>query len=166
MALRKILTEGSETLGKVSRPVERFDRRLWELLDDMKETLEDAGGVGLAAPQVGVLRRLFIVDTGEEILECINPELIEKSGEQVGAEGCLSVPGKYGIVRRPNVVKLRAQDRDGEWFEAEGEELFARCFCHEYDHLDGHLYTEIAEHMLTPEELEKLYAFQDEEEAE
>ena len=114
MALRKILTEGSETLGKVSRPVERFDRRLWELLDDMKETLEDAGGVGLAAPQVGVLRRLFIVDTGEEILECINPELIEKSGEQVGAEGCLSVPGKYGIVRRPNVVKLRAQDRDGE----------------------------------------------------
>lgn len=166
MALRKILTEGSETLGKVSRPVERFDRRLWELLDDMKETLEDAGGIGLAAPQVGVLRRLFIVDTGEEILECINPELIEKSGEQVGAEGCLSVPGKYGIVRRPNVVKLRAQDRDGEWFEAEGEELIARCFCHEYDHLDGHLYTEIAEHMLTPEELEKLYAFQDEEEAE
>lgn len=166
MALRKILTEGSETLGKVSRPVERFDRRLWELLDDMKETLEDAGGVGLAAPQVGVLRRLFIVDTGEEILECINPELIEKSGEQVGAEGCLSVPGKYGIVRRPNVVKLRAQDRSGEWFEAEGEELIARCFCHEYDHLDGHLYTEIAEHMLTPEELEKLYAFQDEEGAE
>lgn len=166
MALRKILTEGSEALGKVSRPVERFDRRLWELLDDMKETLEDAGGVGLAAPQVGVLRRLFIVDTGEEILECINPELIEKSGEQVGAEGCLSVPGKYGIVRRPNVVKLRAQDRSGEWFEAEGEELIARCFCHEYDHLDGHLYTEIAEHMLTPEELEKLYAFQDEEEAE
>ena len=166
MALRKILTEGSETLGKVSRPVERFDRRLWELLDDMKETLEDAGGVGLAAPQVGVLRRLFIVDTGEEILECINPELIEKSGEQVGAEGCLSVPGKYGIVRRPNVVKLRAQDRSGEWFEAEGEALIARCFCHEYDHLDGHLYTEIAEHMLTPEELEKLYAFQDEEEAE
>ena len=166
MALRKILTEGSETLGKVSRPVERFDRRLWELLDDMKETLEDAGGVGLAAPQVGVLRRLFIVDTGEEILECINPELIEKSGEQVGAEGCLSVPGKYGIVRRPNVVKLRAQDRSGEWFEAEGEELIARCFCHEYDHLDGHLYPEIAEHMLTPEELEKLYAFQDEEEAE
>ena len=146
--------------------MERFDRRLWELLDDMKETLEDAGGVGLAAPQVGVLRRLFIVDTGEEILECINPELIEKSGEQVGAEGCLSVPGKYGIVRRPNVVKLRAQDREGEWFEAEGEELIARCFCHEYDHLDGHLYTEIAEHMLTPEELEKLYAFQDEEEAE
>ena len=166
MALRKILTEGSETLGKVSRPVERFDRRLWELLDDMKETLEDAGGVGLAAPQVGVLRRLFSVDTCEEILECINPELIEKSGEQVGAEGCLSVPGKYGIVRRPNVVKLRAQDRSGEWFEAEGEELIARCFCHEYDHLDGHLYTEIAEHMLTPEELEKLYAFQDEEEAE
>ena len=166
MALRKIVEQGDECLTKICRPVEKFDRRLHDLLDDMAETLADANGAGLAAPQVGVLRRLFIVDTGEEILECINPELIEKSGEQVGAEGCLSVPGKYGIVRRPNVVKLRAQDRSGEWFEAEGEELIARCFCHEYDHLDGHLYTEIAEHMLTPEELEKLYAFQDEEEAE
>ena len=157
MALRNILTEGNATLKKTSRPVTKFDDRLHMLLDDMKETLEEAGGVGLAAPQVGVLRRLFVVDTGEEVLECVNPEIIETSGEQVGAEGCLSVPGKYGIVRRPNNVKIRAQDRDGEWFEAEGEELIARCFCHEYDHLDGKLYTEIAEHMLTQSELENLF---------
>ena len=158
MALRNILTEGNPTLYKKSRPVVKFDDRLHLLLDDMKETLLDAEGVGLAAPQVGILRRLFLVDTGEEILECINPEIIETSGEQVGLEGCLSVPGKYGVVKRPNVVKIRAQDRNGEWFEAEGEELIARCFCHEYAHLDGQLYTEVAERMLTNEELEALYA--------
>ena len=123
--------------------------------------LRDADGVGLAAPQVGILRRLFLVDTGEEILECINPEIIETSGEQVGLEGCLSVPGKYGVVKRPNVVKIRAQDRNGEWFEAEGEELIARCFCHENAHLDGQLYIDIAERMLTEEELEALSAEQD-----
>ena len=158
MALRNILTEGNPTLYKKSRPVVKFDDRLHLLLDDMKETLLDAEGVGLAAPQVGVLRRLFLVDTGEEILECINPEIVETSGEQVGLEGCLSVPGKYGVVKRPNVVKIRAQDRNGEWFEAEGEELIARCFCHEYAHLNGQLYTEVAERMLTKEELEALYA--------
>ena len=158
MALRNILTEGNPTLYKKSRPVVKFDDRLHLLLDDMKETLLDAEGVGLAAPQVGILRRLFLVDTGEEILECINPEIIETSGEQVGLEGCLSVPGKYGVVKRPNVVKIRAQDRNGEWFEAEGEELIARCFCHEYAHLDGQLYTEVAERMLTNEELEALCA--------
>ena len=158
MALRNILTEGNPTLYKKSRPVVKFDDRLHLLLDDMQETLLDAEGVGLAAPQVGILRRLFLVDTGEEILECINPEIIETSGEQVGLEGCLSVPGKYGVVKRPNVVKIRAQDRNGEWFEAEGEELIARCFCHEYAHLDGQLYTEVAERMLTNEELEALYA--------
>lgn len=158
MALRNILTEGNPTLYKKSRPVVKFDDRLHLLLDDMKETLLDAEGVGLAAPQVGILRRLFLVDTGEEILECINPEIIETSGEQIGLEGCLSVPGKYGVVKRPNVVKIRAQDRNGEWFEAEGEELIARCFCHEYAHLDGQLYTEVAERMLTNEELEALYA--------
>ena len=158
MALRNILTEGNPTLYKKSRPVVKFDDRLHLLLDDMKETLLDAEGVGLAAPQVGVLRRLFLVDTGEEILECINPEIVETSGEQVGLEGCLSVPGKYGVVKRPNVVKIRAQDRNGEWFEAEGEELIARCFCHEYAHLDGQRYTEVAERMLTNEELEALYA--------
>ena len=158
MALRNILTEGNPTLYKKSRPVVKFDDRLHLLLDDMKETLLDAEGVGLAAPQVGILRRLFLVDTGEEILECINPEIIEISGEQVGLEGCLSVPGKYGLVKRPNVVKIRAQDRNGEWFEAEGEGLIARCFCHEYAHLDGQLYTEVAERMLTNEELEALCA--------
>ena len=158
MALRKIVLQGDECLTKVCRPVTEFNQRLHTLIDDMKETLLDAEGVGLAAPQVGVLRRLFLVDTGEEILECINPEIVETSGEQVGLEGCLSVPGKYGVVKRPNVVKIRAQDRNGEWFEAEGEELIARCFCHEYAHLDGQLYTEVAERMLTNEELEALCA--------
>ena len=120
----------------------------------MKETLIDANGVGLAAPQVGILRRVVLVDTGDEVLELINPSLLETSGEQVGAEGCLSVPGKYGLVKRPNYAKVRAQDRDGNWFEAEGEELIARCFCHELDHLDGILYTEVMERFLTEEELE------------
>ena len=145
MALRNILTEEDPTLRKVSRPVTKFDDRLHELLDDMAETLEDARGVGLAAPQVGILRRVVVVDVGEEILELINPEIISQSGEQTGMEGCLSVPGKYGIVTRPNVVKVRAQDRFGEWYEAEGEELIARAFCHELDHLDGHLYVEKVE---------------------
>ena len=111
MALRNILTEENATLYKTSRPVEKFDARLHMLLDDMNETLVDSGGVGLAAPQVGVLRRIFLVDTGDEIIECINPEIIETSGEQDGAEGCLSVPGKYGMVKRPMVVRIRAQDR-------------------------------------------------------
>ena len=158
MARRNILVKGEPALNKHCRPVTEFNARLHQLLDDMAETLANENGVGLAAPQVGILRRLFLVDTGEEILECINPEIIETSGEQVGLEGCLSVPGKYGVVKRPNVVKIRAQDRNGEWFEAEGEELIARCFCHEYAHLDGQLYTEVAERMLTNEELEALYA--------
>lgn len=156
MALRNILTEEDPTLRKVSRPVTKFDDRLHELLDDMAETLEDARGVGLAAPQVGILRRVVVVDVGEEILELINPEIISQSGEQTGMEGCLSVPGKYGIVTRPNVVKVRAQDRFGEWYEAEGEELIARAFCHELEHLDGHLYVDKVERFLTQEELEEL----------
>ena len=156
MALRNIVTEGDSVLTKVSRPVTKFDRRLHVLLDDMTDTLVDAGGVGLAAPQVGVLRRAVVVDTGEGILELINPEIIEESGEQTGLEGCLSVPGKYGIVTRPNYVKVRAQDRDGNWFEAEGEELIARCFCHELAHLEGQLYTAVAERMLTSEELKAM----------
>lgn len=157
MALRNIVTEGDSVLTKISRPVTKFDRRLHVLLDDMTDTLVDAGGVGLAAPQVGVLRRAVVVDTGEDgILELINPEIIEESGEQTGLEGCLSVPGKYGIVTRPNYVKVRAQDRDGNWFEAEGEELIARCFCHELAHLEGQLYTAVAERMLTPEELKAM----------
>lgn len=154
MGLRKILTDKDPALHKVCRPVEKFDGRLHKLLDDMKETLIDANGVGLAAPQVGILRRAVLVDTGDEVLELINPSLLETSGEQVGAEGCLSVPGKYGLVKRPNYAKVRAQDRNGNWFEAEGEELIARCFCHELDHLDGILYTEVMERFLTEEELE------------
>ncbi len=154
MGLRKILTDKDPALHKVCRPVEKFDGRLHRLLDDMKETLAEANGVGLAAPQVGILRRVVLVDTGDEVLELINPSLLETSGEQVGAEGCLSVPGKYGLVKRPNYAKVRAQDRDGNWFEAEGEELIARCFCHELDHLDGILYTEVMERFLTEEELE------------
>ncbi len=153
MGLRKILTVQEPCLHKVCRPVEKFDKKLWKLLDDMKETLLDANGVGLAAPQVGILRRVVIVDLGDEMLELVNPELLETSGEQEGAEGCLSVPGKYGLVKRPNVAKVRAQDRDGNWFEVEGEELIARCFCHELDHLDGIVYTEVMERYLTEEEL-------------
>ena len=154
MGTRKILTDKDPALHKVCRPVEKFDGRLHRLLDDMAETLAQANGVGLAAPQVGILRRVVIVDTGEEILELVNPTLLETSGEQCGAEGCLSVPGKYGLVKRPNYAKVRAQDREGNWFEAEGEELIARCFCHELDHLDVIVYTEVMERFLTDEELE------------
>lgn len=153
MAMRKILTDQDPALHKVCRPVEKFDRRLHTLLDDMAETLAEANGVGLAAPQVGILRRVVIVDTGEKLLELVNPELLETDGEQEGCEGCLSVPGKYGLVKRPYYAKVRAQDRNGEWFEAEGEELIARCFCHELDHLDGIVYTQVMERFLTEEEL-------------
>ncbi len=157
MALRNIVTVGDSVLTKVCRPVVNFDRRLHILLDDMAQTLEAANGVGLAAPQVGILRRAVLVDTGDHgVLELINPEIIEQSGEQTGLEGCLSVPGQYGIVTRPNVVKVRAQDRFGQWFEAEGEGLTARCMCHELAHLDGQLYTEVADRMLTQEELDEL----------
>ncbi len=153
MGLRKILTDKEPALHKVCKPVTDFDRKLHKLLDDMRETLIDSEGVGLAAPQVGILRRVVLVDTGEEILELINPEMLETDGEQVGAEGCLSVPGKYGLVKRPYWAKVRAQDRDGNWYEAEGEELIARCFCHELDHLDGIVYTQVMERFLTEEEL-------------
>ena len=153
MGLRKILTDKDPALHKVCRPVEKFDWRLHKLLDDMRETLIDSNGVGLAAPQVGILRRVVLVDTGEEILELVNPVMVETSGEQIGAEGCLSVPGKYGLVKRPMFATVRAQDRDGEWYEVEGEELIARCFCHELDHLDGIVYTEVMERYLTEEEL-------------
>ena len=154
MGIRKILTDQDPALHKVCRPVESFDRKLHKLLDDMKETLEEANGVGLAAPQVGILRRVVIVDTGDGVLELVNPELIATDGEQEGAEGCLSVPGKYGLVKRPYYAKVRAQDRHGNWFEAEGEELIGRCFCHELDHLDGILYTQVMDRFLTEEELQ------------
>ena len=153
MGLRRILTDKEPALHKVCKPVVNFDARLHKLLDDMRETLEDSGGVGLAAPQIGILRRVVLVDNGEEILELVNPTMVETDGEQVGAEGCLSVPGKYGLVKRPYYAKVRAQDRDGNWYEAEGEELTARCFCHELDHLDGIIYTEVMDRYLTDEEL-------------
>ena len=154
MGLRKILTTEESALHKVCKPMVNFDERLWRLLDDMRETLIDSGGVGLAAPQVGILRRVVLVDTGEEILELINPEMLETDGEQIGPEGCLSVPGKYGLVKRPYYAKVRAQDRFGDWYEVEGEEIIARCFCHELDHLDGIVYTEVMERFLTDEELQ------------
>ena len=154
MGIRKILTDKDPALHKICKPVEKFDWRLHKLLNDMADTLEEANGVGLAAPQVGILRRVVIVDTGEEILELVNPTILETSGEQEGPEGCLSVPGKYGLVKRPYIAKVRAQDRYGEWYEAEGEELIARCFCHELDHLDGIVYTQVMERFLSEEELQ------------
>ena len=154
MAMRKILTDAEPALHKVCKPVVDFDKKLHNLLDDMKETLIDSGGVGLAAPQVGILRRVVLVDVGEEIIELINPTLVEVDGQQEGPEGCLSVPGKYGLVKRPYYAKVRAQDRYGDWYEAEGEELIARCFCHELDHLDGIIYTEVMERFLSEEELQ------------
>ncbi len=154
MGLRKILTVKDPALHKTCKPVTSFDKKLHKLLDDMRETLAEANGVGLAAPQVGILRRVVIVDVGDEILELVNPTLLETDGEQSGAEGCLSVPGKYGLVKRPYYAKVRAQDRDGNWYEAEGEEIIARCFCHELDHLDGIVYTEVMDRFLTDEELE------------
>lgn len=158
MALRRIVEVGDECLLKKCRPVTEFNRHLHLLLDDMAETLADANGAGLAAPQVGVLRRVCLVldEDSEEYIELINPEIIAESGTQTGLEGCLSLPGKWGIVTRPNVVRVRAQDRNGDWFEAEGEGLTARCFAHECDHLDGHIYTERAYHMLTDEEMAEL----------
>ena len=167
MALRNIVTVGDPVLTKKCRPVVKFDDRLAQLIDDMKETMRNANGVGLAAPQVGVLRRLVVVDVGDEIVELVNPELVSESEEQqTGVEGCLSLPGEYGVVKRPMYVTVRAQDRNGDWYEYDGEELVARCFCHEIDHLDGHMYTEIAEKMLTPEELEQMVAESDDYEVE
>ncbi len=169
MAIRNILTVGEPALNKVCRPYMEFGPRLHELLDDMRQTLIQADGVGLAAPQVGVLRRAVLVietnhaeDEEDSFLELVNPEIIASSGEQTDTEGCLSLPGECGIVTRPMVVTVRAQDRDGNFFEYTGEGLTARCFCHELDHLDGVLYPQRAERMLSPEELE---AYGEEDEA-
>ena len=154
MAIRKIVTLGDDVLRKVCKKQEKFDKRLWTLLDDMADTMYKAEGVGLAAPQVGVLRRVVVIDVGDGLVEMINPVIVESSGKQCGREGCLSLPGRQGVVTRPNVVKVRAQDRYGEWFEAEGEELIGRCFCHENDHLNGIVYTEVMDRFLTQDELE------------
>ena len=159
MALRKIVVQGEDCLNKVCRPVTDFNRRLHILMDDLVDTLAEAGGAGLAAPQVGILRRACVVmdDETEEYIELINPAIVAQSGEQTGPEGCLSVPGKWGMVTRPNYVRVRAQDRNGRWFEVEGEGMTARCFCHELEHLDGHLYTEHIERFLTDEEVEEYF---------
>lgn len=165
MALRNILKEGDETLYKRCRPVTDFNARLHELLDDMAETMTEAQGVGLAAPQVGILRRAVLVletnvPEGEDdyIIELINPEIVESEGEQDGPEGCLSVPGVYGMVKRPERVVVRAQDRNGEFFEVEGYGLTARAFCHELAHLEGQLFLEVSEHIMTEDELDDYYA--------
>ena len=166
MALRNILKDTDEQLRKKSREVTEYNKRIHTLLDEMRETLIEADGVGLAAPQVGVLRRVVIVmDTSkedltpeEQIIELINPEIIEEEGEQYGTEGCLSVPGVYGYVTRPMKVTVKAFDRNGKQFEVTGEGLTARAFCHEIDHLEGQLFTDITDHILTPEELEELRA--------
>ena len=154
MALRNIREDGDPILRKKARPVTDFNDRLFDLLDDMAETMYNAPGVGLAGPQVGVLRRVVVIDVGDGLIELINPEIIETSGEQYGPEGCLSVPGEFGLVKRPYKVKVRAQDRNGQWFEVEGEGLTGRCFCHELDHLDGVLFTQKCDRMLTEEEME------------
>ena len=171
MATRNILTEEDPTLNKKCRVVTEFNPRLHQLIDDMSETLQQADGVGLAAPQVGVLRRVVLVletnvPEGEEpqLIELINPEIIEQSGEQHEPEGCLSVPGQYGIVSRPAYVKVRAQDRFGNFFEASGEGLTARCFAHEIDHLNGIVFTSKCERMLTEEELQAMQESGSEEE--
>lgn len=157
MAIRTILTEGDPALNKVCHPVTKFDDKLGDLLDDLKETLAKANGLGLAAPQVGILRRAVIVVDGEgEMLELVNPEIIDRKGEQDGLEGCLSVPGKWGYVKRPQWVKVKAQDRKGNWFEVEGQDVTARCFCHELAHLDGHLYVELTDRLYTSEELDAM----------
>ena len=143
MAIRNIVKLGDEILTKKCREVKEINDRIICLLDDMRETLIESGGVGLAAPQVGVLRRIAIVDTGDGILELINPEILSAEGEQTDAEGCLSYPGKFGMVTRPKIVKIRATDRDGNEFEYTGKDLTARAFCHEIDHLNGHFFTEL-----------------------
>ena len=158
MALRKILTDEDPALHKKCRPVTNFDDRLGELLDDLKETLAHAHGAGLAAGQVGILRRcVIVVDANDQMLELVNPEIIWRSEEtQDGLEGCLSVPGRWGEVERPARVRVRAQDRTGETFEVEGEEIVARCFCHELDHLDGHIFTELTDRLYTQQELDEM----------
>lgn len=159
MAIRKILTQGDPALSKVCHPVTGFDDRLSDLLDDLRETLDSAKGVGLAAPQVGILRRAVIVvpdPEADEMIELVNPELVAQEGEEDGWEGCLSLPGMWGRVKRPKWVKVRAQDRYGSWFEIEGTELAARCYCHELEHLDGHMYDEHTERLYTSEEVDAM----------
>ncbi len=148
MAIRNIVKHGDDVLTKKCRKIEVFDQRLSELVDDLFDTLYESGGVGLAAPQVGVLKRVVVIDLDDEPYELINPEIIETRGEQNGPEGCLSYPGQFGMVKRPMYVKIKAQDRTGAWHEYEGEELLARAFCHETDHLDGNMFMRLVDEWL------------------
>jgi peptide deformylase len=166
MAIRNILKDGEPTLKKRSREVLNFDRRLHILRDDMAETMEKADGAGLAAPQVGVLRRVVVVAGPDGIIELINPEIIETEGKQEGAEGCLSFPGIYGIVTRPAKAAVKAQNRYGKTFTVSGEGIVARAFCHEVDHLDGIVFTDKVERYLTEEELRSISSGGGEEEIE
>ena len=154
MAKKEILLFENDTLRKISHKVEKFNLRLWLLLRDMADTMYEADGVGLAAPQIGILRRVVVIDVGDDngLIELINPEIIAVEGEQEGPEGCLSKPGRQGFVRRPNKVTVRAQHRHGKWFELTGEGLLARAFCHEIDHLDGKLYIDVEDHEILPED--------------
>lgn len=157
MAIRKIVTLGDDSLRKHCKPQEKFDKRLAMLLKDMADTMYKAEGVGLAAPQVGILRRIAVVDVTEDhsgLLEMVNPEIIEREGEQTGREGCLSVPGRQGVVTRPMKIKARFQDKNGDSYELETEGFEARAICHELDHLDGTLYIDIMERELTEEEIQ------------
>lgn len=156
MALRNIVTKEDPFLLKKCRPVDKFDERLAQLLDDLAETMYNANGAGLAAIQVGILRRALVIDAGEGLKELVNPVILEQSGEQDGLEGCLSFPGEWGMVKRPQHVKVKAQDRNGHTFEYEGDDLLARASCHEIDHLDGILFPTRASRMLTPDELEEM----------
>lgn len=157
MAIREILTDQDPALHKKCHPVTQFDDKLATLIDDMRETLEEAGGAGLAAPQIGILRRVVVLyGEDEELVELVNPELVSQEGEQDGLEGCLSVPGLWGYVKRPEKVRVKAQDRRGNWFETGGEAIVARCFCHEIEHLDGHVFTEHVDRIYTSEEVEKI----------
>ena len=157
--LREIIKKGDEVLNKKCHPVTKFDEKLHTLLDDMGETLRQADGVGLAAPQVGILRQVVVViNENDELIELVNPEIIQSSGEQFGLEGCLSVPGRYCFGTRPLGVRGRAQDRDGNTFEVEDQGLTARCFCHEIDHLSGHLFDELVDRTYTVEELDAMEA--------
>ena len=151
MALRKIVVDDDSILRKHCRPVEEFDQRLHQLLDDMADTMYQANGVGLAAPQVGVLRRAVVVDVGDGLIELINPEIIKAEGEQTDAEGCLSYPEEYGLVTRPKKVKVKALDRFGNPFTVKGNDLLARAFCHEIDHLNGRVFKDLALEMLPKE---------------
>ncbi len=157
MGTRKIVTIGDETLRKVCRKQEKFDLRLAILLKDMADTMYKAEGVGLAAPQVGILRRIAVVDVTEDhsgLVELINPEITDREGTQTGREGCLSVPGRQGVVTRPMKITVRFQNRKGEWMEMETEGFEARAVCHEIDHLNGTLYVDVMDRELTPEEIE------------